>query len=129
MAAWLETSTPAITWKAGADGAWRRVSTRRNSGGKEGSGREGVFFRHEGGAAHLDGHSSLPNKLRAFERQSGAAEGAFRHRPPDIPMGAAASGAVVHLLLRLDDVVAAVRGFMRVCLAGLNHNRHYYILS
>src|SRR3954470_7643852 len=45
---------------------------------------------------------------RVLERQCGGAEGAFGHRAADIPMGAAAAGAIIGLVLPIDDMIAAL---------------------
>src|SRR3954463_10914173 len=48
------------------------------------------------------------NHRRVLERQSGGAEGAFGHRAADIPVGAAATGAIIRLMLAIDDMIAAL---------------------
>src|SRR3954465_15427255 len=49
-----------------------------------------------------------PPRRRGGEWQSGRAEAAFGRHAPDIPMGAAAAGAVIDLVLMVDDAIAAV---------------------
>lgn len=58
-----------------------------------------------------------------LERQRGRAECAFGKRPAEIPMGAAASGAVIDFIFAIHGVIAAkcrVEGFS----AGFNNTQH-----
>ena len=41
------------------------------------------------------------------QRECGRAEGALGRNPADQPLGAAAAGAVIHLMLTIYDVIAA----------------------
>src|SRR3712207_529676 len=55
----------------------------------------------------------------AVERQRGRAEAAFRREASDIPVGAAAAGTMVDLVLAVDRMVAARRRIVPESLAVL----------
>ena len=73
----------------------------------------------------------LPGDQRAvLERQSGRAEGAFRRHAADIPMGPPATGAVIGLVVAIDDVVAALADRRdKAAAAGFKYARRHYIGS
>src|SRR3954466_9316540 len=71
------------------------------------SGRVGVLrIVHRTADGADDGAAG--DHRRVLERQSGRAEGAFGHRAADIPVGAPAAGAIVRLMLAIDDMIAAL---------------------
>ena len=57
--------------------------------------------------------AATPAILDLGERQRGAAEAAFGRDPADIPVGAAAAGAVIDLVAPVDGVVAPLGGIVR----------------
>src|SRR3546814_14675759 len=59
---------------------------------------------------HGADHLSARHARRALQRQRRLAERAFRHDPPDEPMGVAAARAVVGFMLAIDDVIAPFLG-------------------
>src|SRR5688572_4792098 len=62
-----------------------------------------------------------------FQRKRGGAEGAFRHRPPDIPMGAPATRAMIGLIIAIHDMITARADFgNHAARVGFeNMGRHY----
>ena len=62
------------------------------------------------------------------EHQGGAAKAAFGGEAADIPVRAAAAGAMVHLVLAIGDMVAAPRRIVRMVPASFaeNRNKHWF---
>ena len=57
--------------------------------------------------------AAAPAIFHFGERQRGLAKAAFRRDPPDKPVGAAAAGAMVDLVLAIDGIVAALGRVVR----------------
>ena len=69
-----------------------------------------LLARAEAGAADVADDLTAGDEGGVLKRQRGCAKGAFRGNPADIPMGPPATGAVIGLMVAIDDVIAALAG-------------------
>jgi hypothetical protein len=91
-------------------------------------GGERLLGRRERRPADVADDLPAGDHRRILERQSGGAEGAFRHRPADIPMGPPAARAVIGLMVAIDDVIAALaRLGDQTAAAGLKDTRRHWM--